>query len=134
MSQNEALIIQMREAIDHIEEAYEFMLAYAAQGRANDSENEGASQLREYLERFKAAVARVQTGTPELLPVDQPGDAFRDRFLTDAAVMSSVIELLLSKKSISSDMIDNTNGLIAVRAFLTDIFFFDQVVLPQHAG
>ncbi len=57
---------------------------------------------------------------------------FRDRFLSDLAVVRSVIAVLLDKPSISSDMVDNTNGLIAVRAFLTDLFFIDQAVLPPR--
>lgn len=46
--------------------------------------------------------------------------------------MRSVIAVLLDKPSISSDMVDNTNGLIAVRSFLTDLFFIDQAVLPPR--
>ena len=54
------------------------------------------------------------------------------RFLDDIATTRSVIALLLEQPAITSDMIDNTNGLIAVRAFMTDLFFVDQVVLPAR--
>jgi hypothetical protein len=56
------------------------------------------------------------------------GGSFRE----DLAVTRSVIALLQAKPSVSSEMIDNTNGLIAIRAFLTDVFFIDQAVLPPR--
>jgi hypothetical protein len=58
--------------------------------------------------------------------------AFAERFRADIATVRSVIAILLSSRSITSDMIDNTNGLIAVRALLTDVFFIDQAVLPPR--
>lgn len=48
--------VDVREAIDTIEEAYEFMLAYAAQGRQREPDTEGASQIRSFLERFARAL------------------------------------------------------------------------------
>lgn len=122
----------MRNAFDMIEESYEFMLAYAAQGhRTERSEGGGESRIRQYLKRFAAALNDLESlvsgglGGPESV-------AFSERFNQDIAVARSVIEILLSKPSISSDMIDNTNGLLAVRAFLTDLFFVDQAMLPKR--
>jgi hypothetical protein len=122
----------MRDSFDRIEEAYEFMLAYAAQGRKREvEEGGGESQIRHYLRRFEAALIdfeaalTVGLGGPE-------GTAFTERVRTDAAAARSVIGILLARPSISSDMIDNTNGLIALRALLTDIFFIDQAVLPER--
>lgn len=124
----------VREAIDQIEEAYEFMLAYAAQGRQQEYDTEGASQIRRYLERFSSALDTIAAAIPQLLRDEGPGHAFAERFASDAKVMKSIINLLVSQPSITSDMIDNTNGLIAVRALLTDLFFVDQVVLPPRGS
>ena len=52
--------------------------------------------------------------------------------LIELLVVISIIALLIAQPSISSDMVDNTNGLIAMRALLTDIFFIDQVALPPR--
>jgi len=125
---------QMREAFEKIEESYEFMLAYAAQGRKREVEEGagGESQIRNYLKRFVGALGTLETalaegglGGPEAAP-------FAERMGHDIAVARSVLEILLARPSISSDMIDNTNGLIALRAFLTDVFFVDQAVLPAR--
>ena len=132
MSEAIKLGTEIREAIDQIEAAYEFMLAYAAQGRRNESEAEGTSQIRSFLEQFRQALDSIEQTIPILCPAGKAGQAFGERFAADVRVMQSILDLLLEHKSISSDMIDNTNGLIAVRALLTDLFFVDQVLLPAY--
>jgi hypothetical protein len=122
----------LRNAFDIVEEAYEFMLAYAAQGRKRETEEAGQqSQIRNYLKRFDRALGEIEAAIGEGLGGDE-GAAFTERFRGDLAATRSILRLLLSRSSISSDMIDNSNGLIALRAFLTDVFFIDQAVLPQR--
>ena len=121
----------IRNAFDIIEESYEFMLAYAAQGRRREAdESGGESQIRNYLRRFEAALADLDGALAK--GFGKEGASFTDRFRADLAAVRSVLALLLSKPSITSDMVDNTNGLIALRAFLTDVFFTDQAVLPPR--
>lgn len=123
---------EMRSAFDQIEEAYEFMLAYAAQGRRSEvAEGAGESQIRLYLKRFEAALTVLEQAVEPGFNLNDDA-AFVCRVREDAAVVRSVIAMLLGQPSISSEMIDNTNGLIAVRALLTDIFFMDQVALPPR--
>ncbi|MDE0307779.1 MAG: hypothetical protein OXI87_23275 [Albidovulum sp.] len=133
MSEDMKTAETMRRAFDVIEESYEFMLAYAAQGRKREIDEGGESQIRQYLKRFRGALddlaSVLQNGSSMRAGLD-----FLDCFKRDIRVVRSVLDLLLSKPSISSDMIDNTNGLISLRALLTDIFFVDQVVLPGRHG
>ena len=126
-----AKAVAMREAIEIVEEAYEFMLAYAAQGRKREAKEEGVSKIRDYLTRFADALDQMGGIAPDIV-AGESAAAFRDRFVADLAVVRSVIALLLERPSISSDMVDNTNGLIAMRIFLTDLFFIDQAVLPPR--
>jgi hypothetical protein len=58
--------------------------------------------------------------------------AFASHFANDTNIMKNVLDLLTSKSNITSDMIDNTNGMIIVRSFLTNVFFVDQVMLPHR--
>ena len=130
MNDRTAQAASLRNAFDRIEEAYEFMLAYAAQGRLRETqEGGGESQIRQYLKRFDAALGEMDAALAHGL-----GDngAFTDRARDDVAVAQAIIGLLLQRPSISSLMVDNTNGLIALRALLTDIFFIDQAVLPNR--
>ena len=127
---DDATAARMRDAFDIIEEAYEFMLAYAAQGRkSEESKSSGPSQIRQFLTRFRTATQDLAE-IMEDLRNDDGGVEFRQRWLDDAQGIRSVIDLLLAQPSISSEMIDNTNGLIVMRSFLTDLFFADHVMLP----
>ena len=45
------MIEEFRQHSDAIEECYEFMLAYAAQGLPGDAGNQSGGQLREFLRR-----------------------------------------------------------------------------------
>ncbi len=130
MNDRTAQAVSLRDAFDRIEEAYEFMLAYAAQGRSREvQEGGGESQIRQFLKRFDAALDEMDSALAHGI-----GDngAFTDRVRSDVATAKAIIGLLLQKPSVSSMMVDNTNGLIAVRALLTDIFFIDQAVLPDR--
>jgi hypothetical protein len=121
----------MRNAIDSVEEAYEFMLGYAAQGRKRETDEGGTSRIRDCLAAFATALDTMERTAPKVL--DAPEAAgFARRFAEDVAVMRSVIAMLGARPSISSAMVDNTNALIAVRSFLTGLFFIDQVVLPPR--
>ena len=115
----------IRTRIEMVEEAYEYMLAYAAQGRAEEG---GNAQIRTFLERFAAAAAEIA----ELVEgVEAAGAAgFLARFREDSRAMASVIEIMLARDDISSEVVDNANGLIAVRSYLTSLFFLDKAVLP----
>lgn len=122
---------------DTIEEAYEFMLAYAAQGLPADAGQSGG-QVREFLTRAAAAL----TGLGDLLAsvVDQQGLAPRERYQAflgvldrDARDSLAAVELVLAQPSISSQLVDNLNASIHLRALLTDLFLIDEVLKSQPA-
>ncbi len=124
--------VRIRAAFDEIEEAYEFLLAYAAQGRnVERADGGGLSRIRRFLQRFRAATEDLEN-LLDTLPDDEVGKDFRNRWLSDARAVQSVTDMLLAQTSITSEMIDNTNGLIVMRSFLTGIFFADQVMLPKR--
>src|SRR5579864_7219341 len=120
---------EVRRRCDAIEECYEFMLAYAAQGLPGDSGSQSGGQLRELL---RTAVAAL-TGLAEAY-----GAAVRDEsqkyqaFLTvldrDAHDSLAAIELVLAQPSLSSQLIDNLNASIHLRALLTDLFLIDEIL------
>ena len=55
--------------------------------------------------------------------------AFAGSFKRDADTVLAVMQVLLSRDNISSEMIDNTNGMIAMRSYLTTLFFIDKVMI-----
>ena len=118
------------EAIDVIEEAYEFMLAYAAQGRRTEDEGSGAT-IRDYLKRSVAALDVLGASTPESAGIVgrqaiEDATEFLSVLSADAAKAKAALRFVLSQKSIGSQMIDNLNASIHVRALLTDVFLLDE--------
>ena len=116
---------EIRGRIEEIEEAYEFMLAYAAQGRAEEG---AGTHIRTFLTRFGQAVAAIVDMLETISAEEAMG--FLGRFREDSETMASVIEIMLARDNISSEIVDNANGLIAVRSYLTSLFFLDKAVLP----
>ena len=119
----------IRAHIDRIEEAYEFMLAYAAQGRGDEGAGPDGAQIRTFLAQFDTAAAAIAEEL-DAAPLGSEAEAFLDSFKADTAIMTSVLRTMLARGQITSEVVDNANGLIAVRAYLTGLFFLDKVLLP----
>ena len=122
----------LRSRIDTIEQAYEFMLAYAAQGISGDAGSQSGGQVREFLTR--AADALTGLGDLYLTLVERqslepsryrPFGAVLDR---DARDSLAAIDLVLAQPAISSQIVDNLNASIHLRALLTDLFLIDEVL------
>lgn len=118
---------------DAIEGGYELMLAYAAQGLVSDQGAANSNQLRDHLKRFDDALtglAQTYRDCAKALGVG-PADAI-DAFLktleADAATTQAALRLALAKPGISSQLIDNINASIHVRALLTDVFVIDEIL------
>ncbi len=109
------------EAIDAVEETYEFMLAYAAQGRRQEDQDTTGG-IRASLKKADAALAVFADAA---LP---DAGAFMDVLRQDARNSSAAIRLVLAQPSISSQLIDNLNASIHVRALLTDLFLLDEAL------
>ena len=118
----------IRERIEAIEEAYEYMLAYAAQGRASEGAGPEGARIRAFLARFEEAARFIADRVDDALAGEESA-GFRAAFARDSAAMLSVLAILRSRADISSEMVDNANGLIAVRAYLTALFFLDKAAL-----
>jgi len=127
--------------IDVIEEAYEFMLAYAAQGASGDAASQSGGQIRGFLTRAAAALTGLgdlYASVVERESLDasryRPFGAVLDR---DARDSLAAIDLVLAQPAISSQLVDNLNASIHVRALLTDLFLVDEIFkarLSARAG
>ena len=128
---------KLEKSCDAVEECYEFMLAYAAQGIGGDEGSQSSDQLRGYLTRALAAVAGLAETFTALVKQDglQPAEKYH-RFIAvldrDANDALAAMELVLSQPSISSQLIDNLNASIHLRALLTDLFLIDEITKPKR--
>ena len=120
---------ELKRRCDAIESAYEFLLAYAAQGLASD---QGNSQVREFLSKCDQALADLSTFLTRFvaqLNVDPaPYSAFIAVLERDALDARAAVQLVLAQPGISSLLVDNLNASIHLRALLTDLFLIDEVL------
>ena len=123
----------IRARISHIEESYEFFLAYAAQGLTTDQASKSGQQLRDFLEKMDraldglAAMFRALVAAGGLEPADR-FDAMIDVLDQDIGKTRAALGLVRSRPGISSQLVDNLNASIHVRALLTDLFLLDEVL------
>src|SRR5712671_3971048 len=125
---------ELAERCDAIEECYEYMLAFAGQGLPGEA-GKGAV-IRDFLGRSSAAL----TGLADVCAdaVKQEGlehperyQAFLGVLARDAQDSLAAIEIVLAQSIISSQLIDNLNASIHLRALLTDLFLIDEILKPQ---
>jgi hypothetical protein len=119
-----------------IEECYEFFLAYAGQGLSGKESSGASGQLRGYLDRSVEAISSLAEVYASAVKQEilQPANRYL-AFLTvlerDARDSLASIQLVLAQVTISSQLIDNLNASIHLRALLTDLFLIDEILKPQ---
>ncbi len=114
----------LTQRIERIEAGYEYLLAYAAQGRRSEEGSDVRStlaQMQAALDGLSEEVTRVFAGSGESI-------AFFDALARDASTAHGAIALVLSRSAISSLLVDNLNASIHLRALLTDLFLVDQAL------
>jgi hypothetical protein len=126
---------EIRRRINTIEESYEFFLAFAAQGVRDDRESPVGGQLREFLDKTTAALDGLAAEFAALVQSDglMPADPYQrmvDVLANDAASALAAVELVRARPAISSQLVDNLNASIHVRALLTDLFLLDELLAP----
>ncbi len=122
-----------------IEECYEFMLAYAAQGLTTEAGEGKGAQVRGFLEGALRALgdladAYAAAVKQEGLTPVAPYMAFLGVLDRDAKDSQAAVELVLAQPAISSQLIDNLNASIHLRALLTDLFLIDEILKLHNAS
>ena len=119
----EAILLSQR--IEVIERGYEYLLAYAAQGRQDDA----GTELRETLVRMHAALTDMQGSILAAfagLPGPSGAADFVEAVERDVRAARGAIGLVLSRARIASLLVDTLNASVHLRALLTDLFLIDQ--------
>ena len=109
------------------------MLAYAAQGLPTDQQSTSGGQLRDFLNRFHDALTGLGELYGELVADAQPGHTgdyadFLQVLGRDAKAAQAGLRVVIAQPNISSQLVDNLNASIHVRALLTDIFLIDELL------
>jgi hypothetical protein len=120
--------------ISEIEEAYEFMLGYAAQGHQRGREGD---HIRAFLKRLDAALNGIgAAATTAALAKGLDAETMRAYVATlddDARKARAGLQLALMQRAIGSQLVDNINASIHLRALLTDLFLIDEAISSMEA-
>jgi hypothetical protein len=127
------------EILEHcntIEECYEFMLAYAAKGHPSDQGSNSGAQIREFLQRAANAIAALVEACSKVVKDERlkPAEKYNAFFAVidrDARDSLAAIDLVLVQPSISSQLVDNLNASVHLRALLTDLFLVSDILSSQ---
>ena len=124
---------QLSERCNVIEECYEFMLAFAGQGLPGEEGSGKGAAIRDFLGRAAGALsglADVYTAAVKQEGLDHAEryHAFLSVLAQDAQASLAAIEMVLAQPMISSQLIDNLNASIHLRALLTDLFLIDEIL------
>lgn len=127
---------ELKERCGRIEECYEFMLAYAAQGLRTEPGGGSSSQIRTFMTNADKALDGLAELFTKIVKADgisptAPYDNFIAVLARDASDARAAIGLALAQASISSQLVDNLNASIHLRALLTDLFMIDEIVRPD---
>jgi len=117
----------MNDAIETIESGYEFLLAYAAQGRPAQAETGPGPHARPTIEGVAAAMETLQTGFAD------SSNEFEQVIAEDCRKAGAALRFILAQPAIGSEMVDNLNASIHLRAVLTDLFLYSEAKEPLGA-
>jgi hypothetical protein len=128
---------EIEERCNTIEECYEFTLSYAAQGLSSDEGSASGKQLREHLGRAIKALDGMEQSCAaaikqERLEPAERYEAFFAILTRDAHSALAAMELVLSQPAISSQLIDNLNASMHIRALLTDLFLVTEILQARQ--
>ncbi len=122
---------EVKHRIDVIESSYEFFLAYAAQGRTTDEGAKSGADLRDFLSKLESALDGLADTVAEAVRGEEPSDSWDAMIAVvrrDAEASLCAVRLVSARPGISSQLIDNLNANMHLRAVLTDLFLVDELV------
>ena len=119
-----------------IEECYEFLLGYAAQGLPSDEGSAAGREVRTRLQQAREALAGLPESCKRAVIEQQLEPAaryegFRSTLERDVKDSLACIDVVLAQPALSSQLIDNLNASIHLRALLTDLFLVGEILTTQ---
>lgn len=104
------------------------MLAYAAQGRETDVGQTVGPSIRDTLNELHAALDLVAGQVADARAKTAFPAGFIDALRDDAGKAGSSVQVALRCSRISSQLVDNLNASIHLRAVLTSLFLADEAL------
>jgi hypothetical protein len=128
---NSSTLADLHARIEVIERGYEFMLAYAAQGFEANQQSGQVQEIRTHLTGMDEALQDLGKLVGSVAK-SADGDlaagyaSFIAAVSADAEKAQGALRVVLARPGISSQLVDNLNASIHLRALLTDLFLIDE--------
>ncbi|WP_049986969.1 hypothetical protein [Halobellus rufus] len=128
----ETPVADLRDAIERVEVAYEFLISFAGEGIDRETIQSGTGQTKEYLADFEAGLvdgyeaARAVPDSHEEFDTEAYR-AFLDDMGPEIEEARTVLELLAEQESVTSRMADNLNGMSVFQSVMMKFFFLDEL-------
>lgn len=127
------MAIEFLERCEVIEECYEFLLGYAAQGLPSDEGSSAGREVRNRLQQARESLEGLAESCKRAISGQhfEPAAkyaAFCSTLERDAQDSLAALDLVLAQPALSSQLIDNLNASSHLRALLTDLFLVGEVL------
>lgn len=116
--------MDLEQSIETIEAGYEYLLAFAAQGRPAQVETGPGPHARPTIEGIAAAMKHLATAFAD------SQDDFEQVIASDCRNAGAALSFILAQEKIGSEIVDNLNASIHLRAVLTDLFLYSEALKP----
>ncbi|MCZ6641544.1 MAG: hypothetical protein O7G86_17840 [Gammaproteobacteria bacterium] len=117
----------LQKDIDAVDSAYEFLLAYAAQGREDDVGGP-APRARDILTELDEALVNIVARLSEDAAASDERGQFDTLVIEDIAKSLTALALVRAQSRISSELIDNLNASIHLRTVLTNLWLLSETL------
>jgi hypothetical protein len=129
---------EIEQHCETIEECYEFALSYAARGVSGESTGDAGKQMRDYLTRAACAMRALAQNYAEAIEQERLAPA--EKYQAFSAVLKrdtdsalAAVELVLAQPTVGSQLIDNLNASMHLRALLADLFLVTEILDVRRA-
>ena len=120
--------MDLAKSIETIEAGYEFLLAFAAQGRPAQAETGPGPHARPTIQGMSDAMQEIA------MALSGSNDAFELVIVEDCLKAGAALKFILAQEAIGSEIVDNLNASIHMRAVLTDLFLYSEALNPLDTG
>lgn len=128
----ETPVTELREQIEQMEQSYEFLISFAGRGVGREGAQSATDQIREHVGGFEEA---LEVGYDAALDIPDDHDEFdTDAYAGFVEAMAdeveearTVLSLVGEQDRITSQQVDNMNGMSVFQSVIMKFFFLDEL-------
>lgn len=132
-------VTEMRDQIEEMESSYEFLISFAGQGVGREAVQSSTDQIREFVNGFEASLGGAYDAARA---VPERHDQFdTEAYTTFIEAMGDEVEeartvlaLLGEQDRITSQQVDNMNGMSVFQSVVMKFFFLDELTNHLERG